>query len=202
VNTTTFQTWERWEQTDGQKPSWAASYDLESYAAMQEPPYTTLTETRSEREKDLLKRIQLLDRRTYEVYDAHSMPTPSELYDPQKSANVVVFVSNEIKPEDDSEWNKYQDEEHIPMLSKAPGWIRSRRFILKESGTMGTDAQGAENKRTPPRYLTIHEWASEASFDSEEYRSAMNTPWREKVLPSVLARERRVFRFLRRWARD
>ncbi|EIN14000.1 hypothetical protein PUNSTDRAFT_58204 [Punctularia strigosozonata HHB-11173 SS5] len=202
VNTPTFRTWERWEQADGQKPSWAASYDLESYAAMQERPYTTLAETRSEREKELLKRVQLLDRRTYEAYDAHTMPAPSNLYDPGISAPIVVFVSNEIKSEDEAEWNRYQDEEHIPLLSKVHGWIRSRRFVLKESGRMGVDAESTAEQEPPPKYLTVHEWASQAAFETEEYKKAMDTAWRQKIMPSVVARERRVFKFLRRWDRD
>ena len=43
-----FLNWTRWKEADGQKPAWAASYDLTSYEDTQKPPYTTLSETRSE----------------------------------------------------------------------------------------------------------------------------------------------------------
>ena len=46
-----FTSWARWKAADGAKPGWAASYDLTSYDELDKPPYATLAETRSEREK-------------------------------------------------------------------------------------------------------------------------------------------------------
>lgn len=171
---------------------------------MQEPPYTTLAQTRSEREKDILKRVQLLDRRTYEEYNAHPMPPPSALYDPKKSAGIIVFVSFDVQPGADDEMNRWYDEEHLPMLAKCPGWIRSRRFVLKEHNKIGGDAGKAENLGAPPKYLAVHEWADARVFESlsEEYKAATSTPWREKVMETVTSKERRIFKFSRRWDRE
>ena len=197
VNTPAFLNWTRWKAVDGGKPTYGASYDLESYEATKVPPYTTLAETRSDREKDILRRMQLLDRRHYEFVDT---PTPpSALYDPTKPAPFVVFVSLTLKPEYEAEFNKWYDEEHIPMLSKVPGWIRTRRFVLKDWGQMGVE--GREQQKEPPKYLAVHETQSLDGFQSDEYKAAMSTPWREKVLQGVVARERRVMTFLKMWTR-
>jgi len=197
VNTPAFLNWTRWKAVDGEKPTYGASYDLESYEATKKAPYTTLAETRSDREKGILANIQLLDRRHYELIETPSHP-PSALYDETNPAPYVVFVSLDVKPEAEDDFNKWYHEEHIPLLAKAPGWVRSRRFILKDCGQMGVEAQ---KDQKPPKYMTVHEWASMDSFVSPEYKAALATPWTEKVFANVVARERRVMTFMKKWAR-
>ncbi|KZT74993.1 hypothetical protein DAEQUDRAFT_720199 [Daedalea quercina L-15889] len=198
VNTPTFLNWTRWKAVDGETPTYGASYDLESYEATKKAPYTTLAETRSDREKSILKRIQLLDRRHYELIETPLYP-PSALYDETKPAPYVVFVSLEVKPELEDDLNKWYHEEHIPMLAKVPGWIRSRRFVLKDAGQMGVEGQ-KEQKR-PPKYLAVHEWASMDVFEAAECKAAVATPWTEKIFAGVVAKERRVMTFLKMWTR-
>jgi len=199
VNTPTFLNWTRWKAVDGENSTYGASYDLESYEATKKPPYTTLAETRSEREKDILKRIEMLDRRHYELYEAATYP-PSSLYDPATPAAFVAFVSVGVKPEYEEEFNKWYDEEHIPLLAKVPGWVRSRRFVLKDWGQMGV--QGQKRQVEPPKYLAVHEWTSLDGLESsKEYKEATGTPWMEKVMKGVVSRERRVMTFLKKWDR-
>lgn len=199
VNTPTFLNWTRWKAIDGEKPTYGASYDLESYEATKTAPYTTLAETRSDREKDILKKVELLDRRHYELLETPSSHPPSALYDETNPASYAVFVSLTVKPELEDDFNKWYDEEHIPMLAKAPGWVRSRRFVLKDAGQRGVEGQ--KEQKTPPKYLAVHEWASLDAFESPEYKAAVSTPWTEKILGNVVARERRVMAFLRKWTR-
>ncbi|KDQ63312.1 hypothetical protein JAAARDRAFT_147496 [Jaapia argillacea MUCL 33604] len=200
VNTPAFLNWTRWVEVDGAKPTWAASYDIESFAAMQKPPYTTLAETRSAREKDLLSRIAVLDRRTYEAYEGYPVHPPSALFDEKKPASVVVFNSNEVKPEMEEEYNKWYDEEHIPMLAKVPGWIRSRRFVLKEAQCLGTE--GSKSQKKPPKFLAMHEWESDGFANTEEYKAAAETEWRLRMVKEVINKERRVFQFHKKWDRE
>ncbi|TFY57245.1 hypothetical protein EVJ58_g7141 [Rhodofomes roseus] len=192
VNTPTFLNWTRWKAVDGEKPNYGASYDLESYEATQKAPYTTLAETRSEREKDILRRIQVLDKRHYELMEGSSHPA---LYEATKPAPYVVFVSLGFKQEYEEEFNKWYDEEHIPMLAKAPGWIRIRRFVLKD--WIRTGVEGQKGQKEPPKYLAVHEWQSMDGFQSAEYKAAMSTPWRERVMQGVVSKERRVMGLLR-----
>ncbi|PSS29598.1 hypothetical protein PHLCEN_2v2746 [Hermanssonia centrifuga] len=191
-----FQTLTRWVAADGKSPHWGASYDLTSYEATQNPPYNTLVATRSEREKRIVQEAEILDRRTYELWEG-PLPSPSALFDKTKSAPFTVFVSIDVKPEAEDDYNKWYDEEHIPLLSKVPGWIRSRRFILKDSGKLGV--VGKTDQSPAPKYLAVHEWASLDGKDSEEYKHAVSTPWRERVVKDVVAYERRVFKFYKSW---
>ena len=195
-----FLSWHRWAADDNKKPRWAASYDLTSFEATLVPPYSTLAETRSEREKDVLKRVETLDRRTYEVWEG-ALPPPSELYDPAKGAPYTVFVSVDVKPGAEEEYNKWYDEEHIPLLSKCPGWIRSRRFVLKDWSLGGTQTQGVE-PTAPPKFLAVHEWVSPARKDSEEYKAAMNTPWKDRVAEDIIRRDLRIFKHHKTWERN
>ncbi|KAF9809053.1 hypothetical protein IEO21_07590 [Rhodonia placenta] len=198
VDTPAFLSWTRWKAADGEKPAYGASYDLESYAATKQAPYTTLAETRSDREKDILRRLQLMDRRHYELYEGLA-PPPSALYDPATPAPYVVFVSVETPPEHEEELNKWYDEEHIPMLAKVPGWVRSRRFVLADCNQMGQEAQ---KKEMPGKYLAVAEWASLDAFETEEFKAVLGTPWAAKIMAKVALKERRLMSLLKKWHFD
>ncbi|KAA1468025.1 hypothetical protein DENSPDRAFT_365059 [Dentipellis sp. KUC8613] len=197
VNTPAFSSWARWEQADGAKPTWAATYDIDSYESTQVAPYTTLAETRSEREKSVISRLQLLDRRTFEIHNIQPPTPPSSLYDPKKTPPFVVIVSTEVKPEGEEEFNKWYDEEHVPLLAAVPGWIRSRRFVLKDSGSLGK-----EGPKRVPKYLAVHEWNSLDGQGGEKFK-AIFTPWRTKVVETIVtSQERRVFKLYKSWERE
>lgn len=57
----------RYTAVDGRKPGWIALYDIDSTATFSDPSYTRLRENRSSREAALVKRLDVLDRRTCEV---------------------------------------------------------------------------------------------------------------------------------------
>ena len=45
----------------------------------------------------------------------------------------------DIPAEHVADFDRWYDEEHIPLLARVPGWVRSRRFVLKEVlGKYGT----------------------------------------------------------------
>ncbi|KAJ3488176.1 hypothetical protein NLI96_g3029 [Meripilus lineatus] len=183
VDTPAFLSWARVEEVDGKSPRWGAYYDLTSYDDTQKAPYTTLAETRSEREKSILfVRAKHFQRRTYEVYEGASILPPSPLFDPNSSAPVVIFRSLEVKPEAEEDFHKWINEEHIPLLSKCPGWIRSRRFVLRESAKVGVDGP---DPNPPPKYLAIHEWTDLEGIESAEFKKAIDTEWRSRVMANV-----------------
>jgi hypothetical protein len=57
----------RYSAVDGKKPGWIALYDIDSTTTFSDPSYTRLRENRSPREAALVKRVDILDRRTCEV---------------------------------------------------------------------------------------------------------------------------------------
>jgi len=75
---------------------------------------------------------------------------------------------------------------YIPMLLAVPGWRRSRRYRLASGDG--------------PTYLSLHEIDSLAAFDSAEYKAAVSTPWRERIVGSAIGREKRVFSLHRSFA--
>jgi len=57
----------RYQSIDGMKPSWIAVYEIDDIMTFKDQSYTVLREKRSQREKDVIERLEVLDRRTCEV---------------------------------------------------------------------------------------------------------------------------------------
>lgn len=200
VEVPAFQSWHRWVAIDGQKPKWAASYDLTTYEATQVPPYSSLKDTRSEREKGIIAKLETLERRTYELYESSTPPPPpSALYDPTKPAPFTFFVGTEIAPELEDDLNGWYDKEHLGLLSTVPGFIRARRFVLKDWAKGGL--QGETDQTPPPKYLAVYETTGLEWLASEQMKAAMATPWAVRVEKELKIFERRGFTLHRSWER-
>lgn len=194
-----FNSWSRWVAADGERPTYGALYDLSSTAVISEPPYASLASTRSEREAAIIPRLALLDRRTYTLVEPVHPPKAGDAYDVRKPGPYASIVEIEVKPDAEDEFNKWYEEEHIPMLAKVPGWVRSRRFVLEFAGATGSEAKEGQ----PPKYMAIHEWEVPAAFETTEFKEATSTPWMEKIKQTaVVDARRRVFKFVRSWARE
>jgi hypothetical protein len=141
----------------------------------------------------------VLDRRIYDIYQGPAFP-PSPDFNPKKAPLYTVLVEMDVKPEAEKDFNQWYDEEHIPLLAKVPGWVRSRRFVLQDESCVGD----GELKRTspPPKYLAIHEWATQEKLESEAYKHAVSTPWRARVQETLTRKSRREMELYRRWNRD
>ena len=193
----------RIKSTDGSKPAFAATYDLDSAAALQNPAYTKLRAERSARESDIIAKIGVVDRRVYEVYSGPSFP-PSPRFDEKKGAPYTVIVETQV-PEGaaQDEYNKWYDEEHIPLLSRIPGWLRSRRFVLVDEGdVIGTDTGAHKRSGRPAKFLQIHEYdisASSGRAQSQEFKDAMGTEWMARIEKTIVSRTKREFELLKVW---
>ncbi|KAI0363508.1 hypothetical protein BV20DRAFT_975606 [Pilatotrama ljubarskyi] len=192
-----FHSWSRWTAADGKRPTYAAFYDLSSPSIVSESPYADLAHTRSEREKDIIARLGLLDRRTYQLREPVFPPKAGGAYDPAKPGQYVSVVEVDVKPELEDDFNRWYGEEHIPLLAKIPGWLRSRRFVLVEAGASGSEATDTK----PPKYLAIHEWADLAAFETPEFKECVETPWTKKTLENAVVFHRRLFKLMRTWER-
>ncbi|KAI0785483.1 hypothetical protein BC629DRAFT_1517381 [Irpex lacteus] len=194
-----FQSWQRWKAIDGQKPTYAASYDLTSYQATLQPPYTTLAETRSDREKRILTNLETLDRRTYEAFEGNDK-YPKSKYDPGE-AKFAVFVSADVKPELEEEFNRWYEEDHIPKIATTPGWIRTRRFVLKDGSKGGVE--GSKDQTPARKWLAVHEYADATGFSDPEDRKKFDTEWTRRVYSEVITRkDLRQFAFYKKWQRE
>ncbi|TCD68108.1 hypothetical protein EIP91_011561 [Steccherinum ochraceum] len=200
VDTPTFKSWVRLEALDGKTPRYGAAYDLTSFEDTRIPPYTTLAETRSEREKKIFAASELFDRRIYDLYDQSPVTPPSSLFDPKKAAPVMLFMGLEIKEGAEDELLKYSLEVQIPLLSKCPGWVRSRLFRLREAGYVGVAA--AKQKKSPCKYLAVHEWADGDFASRPEFQAAFNAPQREQIMGQVVDTEQRAFKLTKQWTKE
>ena len=206
-----FRTATRWIAADDKHPQYLATYDLSSLSALTEEPYLALRQNQSEREKDVIARLQLVDRRMYDPLPAFSAgedatAAADELaaadYDPRAPGPYLVAVEIAVRPEDAAELARWYAEEHLGLLARVPGWRRSRRFVLREHGPVrGTNATVA-GTGAPPRFLAVHEWASMDGFGSAEFARATSTEWRARMVQAAEVWERRTFKVLRSWVQQ
>lgn len=61
---------------------------------------------------------------------------------------------------------------------------------------MRFEADGTRSDKPTSRYLAIHEYESMESFSKPEFKAAISTPWRDKIIPGIDREvdERRNFR--------
>jgi hypothetical protein len=76
----------------------------------------------------------------------------------------------EMQPRDEADLDKWFREEHIPLLSKVPGYHRSTRYKWLPKKTFN-------RAEPPPAYLTLHEVDNVDCLSSEEAKTANNTAW-------------------------
>lgn len=88
-------------------------------------------------------------------------------------APIMMIVAFDVPADSAEEVERWYAEEHIPMLMRAPGWLRARRYqtIVCSSG---------------PKYTSIalHDLRSLEVLNSEERRVARSTAWRARLEPS------------------
>jgi len=164
----------RYRAADSMSPEWLATYEIKP-GTLDTPAYRALWENSSEREKRIMSSVATLDRWVYSpVYDSGyvngAVPGP---------APVVMPVPMSMPPEHVADMEAWYAEEHIPMLLAVPGWRRARRYVLSAGDG--------------PAYLSLHEVDSHAAFETPEYKAAISTPWRNRIVAVAIGRERRVF---------
>jgi pimeloyl-ACP methyl ester carboxylesterase len=177
----------RYKATDDQSPEWMAIYDVTDMEYMTKEVYTRLRKDpiQSQRERDTMKQIKV-GRKFYDLVSSKQSSeflTLEEVKHEGVEGNVLVAVIVTLKdPAKKEEMDKWYEEEHIPMLSKVPGWRRSRRFVTSH-------VEPASLEET--EYLTLHEYAPENGLEGQEFKAAGNTPWRTEVFDKIIGDKKR-----------
>ncbi|KAF9450666.1 hypothetical protein P691DRAFT_797920 [Macrolepiota fuliginosa MF-IS2] len=170
----------RYKAADNEKPDWLAIYDLATPKTTESPEFLGLRDIASEREKALIPRLPVLQRRTYSLITQSVRPNlpPNAL--PGKYLLVVLFSVSEDREVD---FNKWYDEEHTRDISKTPGWLRARRYKLIDG------ANRVERGLAPPiegwNYLTMHDFERGDYRKLPEFIAALETPWSKKTLETL-----------------
>ncbi|WQF82518.1 Putative alpha/beta hydrolase-1 [Colletotrichum destructivum] len=177
----------RYRATDGQEPSFLATYDVTSMSLLETPTYTTLRANRSAREAETIGQVDVT-RYFYDLVIEQKAPLflPIEQLS-DKEAEGIVLVAVETTLRDESaelEFKKWYAEEHIPMLTKVPGWLRTRLLKVSSIG------DGAGSKTT---YLALHDYARTNGLGGPEHKASVATAWGAEVAKSVTAKNRRTY---------
>jgi hypothetical protein len=169
----------RYKAASDEGPRYLALYDLESTHVLKRADYLRLVDERSARERDMLARIPMVDRRVFELLldgDEWTEDAPYQL---------TVSMTPPAGAEDD--FVAWYREEHIRMLLDVPGWRRVRLFRHVEG-------EG-------PAFMAVHELETPEVFEHENYTKSISTPWRHRIRESVTRYERNLFKLWRAFQR-
>lgn len=184
-----FSTGQRYRATDGEKPTFLATYDVTDMQILTQPVYTELRANRSPREAATIGQVAV-KRYFFDhgaTQQAADFTEHGEQSDSEAEGTVLVYVDVTLKEgveNAEAELNKWYDEEHFPMLSKVPGWLRSRRFR-----TSSLDLP--PNGTAPLRIVTLHEYKAQNGLGGPEHKASMDTPWRTEVFSKYVANKGR-----------
>lgn len=162
-----------------------AIYDITDMADLTREPYLRLRDppVKSQRESDTMAKIQV-DRMVFDFVEERKSKEFKALEDVgnEGQGNVMVAVFLNLKDGDDkkAELDRWYREEHIEMLSKVPGWRRTRRFVTSSI------EQGA-----PVEYLALHEYSPKNGLGGEEFKAATSTEWNKRIMTDVVKEKRR-----------
>ncbi|TNY18144.1 hypothetical protein DMC30DRAFT_72842 [Rhodotorula diobovata] len=154
-NISEFETGARYEAADGQKPGWAAAYDISSVALFSDHKYTRLRANRSPREGALVARLEVLDRRTAEKLGETSAPPPAD-----QAPRFVLTAAGDDKPSEDE----------LKLFEGVEGWRRSHYHRVYDSLIIGHGREPKSN--VAPKFVVVHEFDTESYVSSPAYSKA------------------------------
>ena len=170
------------------QPEWLAIYDITDMKTLTEETYLRLRDppVKSQREVNTMKQIKV-DRKLYDLIHEQKSAEFRKLEEVgnEGEERVLVSVALDLKAGEEyaEEWEKWYKEEHIDMLSKVPGWLRTRMYI-----TSSIDG----NAR--PEYVALHDYKPQNGLGGAEFQAAVSTPWAKRMLNEVaIGKNRRVY---------
>ncbi|CAL5867827.1 uncharacterized protein PFLUO_LOCUS2048 [Penicillium psychrofluorescens] len=171
----------RYEAVDNQKPEFLAVYELANPAIVR----------LSQLEAEAASSFETVDMRIYDLFSEKTSPKYAS------ASNNRIFRTLALQPGPDlseKDYNDWYEQEHVPLLSVVPGWLKSTRWTLREAKAI---VYGEEQKdKRLSQYFAVHEWESIESLSLPEFKHATSTPWRDQILPKIdrTVDERRNFK--------
>jgi pimeloyl-ACP methyl ester carboxylesterase len=171
-----------------EKPEWMAIYDIPAMEELTKEPYLRLRgpPVKSQREIDAMAQIKV-GRKLYDQIDCYESPAFRKLEDvsAEGQENVLIALTTTLQDGEDKkkELDTWYTDEHIPMLKKVPGWLRTRRFVTSSI-----------DPKAPVEYLTIHEYEPKNGLGGPEFQAATGTDMTKHIHKNVVKdKTRRVF---------
>ena len=85
---------------------------------------------------------------------------------PSMLSHALFVAIGDAPLEHEAEFNRWYDEEHLPLLAQVPGVLRARRFF---------DPSGK------PRYVALYDLADESVPQHPQWQAALQTDWARKI---------------------
>ncbi|KAF9010287.1 hypothetical protein BDQ17DRAFT_1234693 [Cyathus striatus] len=175
----------RYKASDSQSPQWLAVYDMESPEIASSEPYKALMGKASDREKTLIPRLSMLNRRIYTLLSTHTHPANK----PDTPAKYVLVATTAVPVGLDQEFNKWYEESHLDEIARVPGWCTCRRYRLLNAIELGSNKPAT----IIHNYVAIHEWDNDSYMDAPEFQASLISPWSTKILGAVSEHQERRF---------
>ena len=86
---------------------------------------------------------------------------------PAPEARALMVAIGDTPAEHELEFNKWYDEEHVPMLAKVPGVLCARRFFSPAG---------------KPRHIALYELSQPDVTRSAPWQEAVGTPWSQRMI--------------------
>ncbi|KAK7050517.1 hypothetical protein R3P38DRAFT_2865631 [Favolaschia claudopus] len=167
-----FLTGARFGAADSLNPSWLAVYDIDDTATFKHESYTRLRANRSQRESDLVQRLELLDRRTYEVVADSGESSLTSSYKP--SNPIKCLITHWINfSGDESSFHTWSNDA-FRSLSSVEGWARTRTYKCIDNLKTGTGVAKDPEAQIVPKYLAVHEVLSLSVAELPDFVVASN----------------------------
>ncbi|KAK0388013.1 hypothetical protein NLU13_4257 [Sarocladium strictum] len=177
----------RYRAIDGETPEFAAQYDVTDMKHLETDIYTTLRANRTKREAETIGQVDVY-RTFYDLIHTRSAPnfvSPENLSNEEAEGLVATQVIITLKDAEGAAdaYAKWFIEEHAVMLSKVPGWRRSR--LYKTSYLEGA---------TKAVFFAQHDYDKVNGLGGPEHKASMDTKWRTEVFDKYVAdKARREF---------
>ncbi|TFK23835.1 hypothetical protein FA15DRAFT_641957 [Coprinopsis marcescibilis] len=158
---TSFLSGVRYHAADGKQPGWVAMYEIDGVASLYDPSYTALRDNRSERERILVQKLGVLDRRICEVIrDSGEQRSKSTGFRLGSPSNALVTFELSTEPEEGvfDEWAR--------KLRDLHGWVRTR--VVKSPDVVVTGIDDVLKAKPVQDYLVITELVSEDDYEAFE----------------------------------
>jgi hypothetical protein len=94
---------------------------------------------------------------------------PGDKLAPVGDAAALLFISMNVAPEHEADFNNWYNDEHLPALAGVPGVLCARRY----RGSGATQ-----------RYCAVYHFSNPDVPNSSAWKTAANTPWTERMRPN------------------
>jgi hypothetical protein len=151
---------------DAERPNYLAVFEIASPGVLESEAYEKVKAQPNAQTAWMLANV--LDYARY-IGNEISDRQRDDAGDDSLDAPILYAVFFSVPDERVEEFNRWYEEEHVPMLLKCPEWLRIRRFEVTEA------------EPQPWTHMALHYLADLSARESPERDAARDTEWYRKL---------------------